>query len=1408
MASNLKTPPILEDEEHYREWKQDLSIWQLFTELEKVKQGPAVYLILKGNAREAVRDLKPEEIGAAGGVKKITDKLDQLFLKDINTQTYLAFKDFYNYRRPSGVSITEFLVHYEYLYHKLGKYEIKLPEGVQAFFVLNAANISEENEKLARTTCGQMTYANMKACIQKIFGDPSGDGNGNTPPVKSEPVFQSDHSEDVNFTSGYRSGWRSQNRGVRSRGYMNNRSQRGRPGYGKNPVDKDGNLFRCYKCGKPGHFARSCTFRNDEDETKTEQVKMVITLLNVKSDKNMEGLVGECFGKALLDSGCTKTVCGVTWMDAFLDTLNDDEKKLVETSYSDTKFKFGDGIETKSIKLMKIPATLGNKRIMISTDVVESDIPLLLSRSSMKRGNMVLDFVHDAVKTLGSTIKLESTFSGHYCIPLTNKLLDTKENYSNVVLYTSALKGLSKEDKKKRASKLHRQFSHASKEKLCKLVKESRDFNDTEFLRIIEEWCDSCEICQKYKKAPLRPVVGLPLADRFNQVVCMDLKEYVHNKYWILHLIDSATRYSVAALITTKHQDEILSNIYLMWISYFGHPKKFLSDNGGEFSNERFREMNEKLNIETTTTAAESPFSNGMVERHNLIIAEAMYKTIEDVHCEPKVALAWAVCAKNALQNYNGFCSNQLVFGHNINIPCVLTDDLPALESSTTSDIIRENMNAMHVARQKYIEAQSSEKIRRALRHKVRTYADVKYVNGDRVYYLRKNFKGWKGPAVVLGQDGQFVLVRHGGAYFRVHPCQLMKVVNDSNDKNESKGGVVSGDDKSMKAQVKVSDGDDSDDDQKVAVDDDDGDDYEDIGDVDDMTADSTLNTHETKPKRNTFVKYKLGESDWKKAKVLSLQPKQSGKYKNWINVHVSDEEEPISVNWDDVELWSELPYPEEVILLTADGNLAQEVIDAKGKEIENLITNGVYEEIPYTNQKTISSTWVTTRKYIKGKKKIKTRLVARGFEEDSSDIRKDSPTCARESLRLVFVTAALMCWRLESIDVTAAFLQGGTLEREVYLRPPPDVCASGKIWRLRKCIYGLNDAPRYWYRKVKEVLLKLGAVVSSYDNALYLWYDNEKLMGMLVSHVDDFAFCGNNKFHNTVIKELKNTFNISTHESGTFKYLGMNVNQDRNGVVIHQDNYIPSLTPISIPKERYSKRNEELTVEEKSELKRLSGKMLWVSSQSRLDMSYETCMMSNTGKKPTMNKIHEANKALIKLKSKKVKVRFPMLGRPENLKVIAYSDASHNSLPDGSSQGGYVVFLKGENGKVAPIRWQSKKLSRVTKSPLASETLALGEAADAGFLIACMVQEIFGLSSLPVVECVTDNASLIETLKTSKLTTDTRLRVDIARLRQMISEGEIYASWVDGRNQLADAFTKRGASTAKLLDVLRSSTL
>ena len=107
----------------------------------------------------------------------------------------------------------------------------------------------------------------------------------------------------------------------------------------------------------------------------------------------------------------------------------------------------------------------------------------------------------------------------------------------------------------------------------------------------------------------------------------------------------------------------------LLWIACFGSPRKVLSHNGGEFSNETYREMNEKLNMVTLTTARKSPFSNGTVGRHNLVVSESMKKTIQDVKCLPQVVLAWAISAKNSLQNHGGFSPNQLVVGHNINLP-------------------------------------------------------------------------------------------------------------------------------------------------------------------------------------------------------------------------------------------------------------------------------------------------------------------------------------------------------------------------------------------------------------------------------------------------------------------------------------------------------------------------------------------------------------------------------------------------------------------------------------------------------------------------------------------------------------------------------------------------------------------
>ena len=160
------------------------------------------------------------------------------------------------------------------------------------------------------------------------------------------------------------------------------------------------------------------------------------------------------------------------------------------------------------------------------------------------------------------------------------------------------------------------------------------------------------------------------------------------------------------------------------------------------------------------------------------------------------------------------------------------------------------------------------------------------------------------------------------------------------------------------------------------------------------------------------------------------------------------------------------------------------------------------------------------------------------------------------------------------------------------------------------------------------------------------------------------------------------------------------------------------------------------------------------------------------------------------------------------DIKVVVYGDGSHAALQSGASQGGNIVFLAGNNGRSAPVSWQSKRLDRVTKSPLATEVSAVADAAYHGHLIASMAKELFGLKELPEIELHTDSFSLKEHLESSKVINDPRLRVDIARLREMRELGEVTVRWVPSELQLADCLTKRGAATDQLRRVLASGVL
>ena len=123
-----------------------------------------------------------------------------------------------------------------------------------------------------------------------------------------------------------------------------------------------------------------------------------------------------------------------------------------------------------------------------------------------------------------------------------------------------------------------------------------------------------------------------------------------------------------------------------------------------------------------------------------------------------------------------GFSPYQLAISKNPKLPSISNEKVPALTHQPISKIVSNNLDAILKAREGFISSKNSEKIRQTLSHNIISSEDVKYISGDSVYYKRIDSKEWHGPAKVLGQDGQQVLVKNGSNYIRVHPCCLQLI--------------------------------------------------------------------------------------------------------------------------------------------------------------------------------------------------------------------------------------------------------------------------------------------------------------------------------------------------------------------------------------------------------------------------------------------------------------------------------------------------------------------------------------------------------------------------------------------------------------------------------------------------------
>ena len=115
------------------------------------------------------------------------------------------------------------------------------------------------------------------------------------------------------------------------------------------------------------------------------------------------------------------------------------------------------------------------------------------------------------------------------------------------------------------------------------------------------------------------------------------------------------------------------------------------------------------------------------------------------------------------------------------------------------------------------------------------------------------------------------------------------------------------------------------------------------------------------------------------------------------------------------------------------------------------------------------------------------------------------------------------------------------------------------------------------------------------------------------------------------------------------------------------------------------------MSAQEKQSYRSKIGQILWTSRQSRPDVVFDACQLASKIKDGKVEHLMEANKVIRRTKSEQVDLKFYNLGSGQ-LSLLVYTAISLGNLPDGGTQGGYIIFLANEKGKAIPICWNSRR--------------------------------------------------------------------------------------------------------------------
>ena len=1081
----------------------------------------------------------------------------------------------------------------------------------------------------------------------------------------------------------------------------------------------------------------------DEEDWSKENVNIYFT-------ENIEEV-----NELVVDCGAPKTLIGKKHLKEYMKhhSLVDEDVEKVPCKQ---RFKFGPSQTYISTEKAKIPIVMkvknGFSMKTVEAFVIQAEVPFLLGLNTMKQWRVLMDMESEEMifRSLNIDVKMVRNDGGHLTVPL-----QKVEEWSTVetVMFMKTEDDVCSFAKVK---KVHENTNHKSEQNLLHAYKEGNYLTD-EVRKVIRKVCENCKVCQKLKKSQSKPKVALPKVTDFNQVVTLDLKQFAGKN--VLWAVDSFTRFIQGIEINNKRAETVIDAISEVWSLRFGYPTRgFWADNGSEFQNKEMVELMSKLNLKIEFGPAYSPWSNGMNERNHYSADIVVRKVMEaDKKISLKKAVNLAAWTHNTNVNVLGYEPMRLVTGKSSNIPGITVGN-EATEAMFDSEAIQKIMERHHEFIKKFREVEYSEKIKKAANTRSGVMNNRFYKEGEEVFYQEKDKNAWLGPVKVFCQRGREVYIFANGNIKKVHTCKVKPfkcevVINIEDDQEVEK------------------------DPRKVTI----------------------------KPGEKYAENYGVNKEGENGEETSS-----NSEITEDLDVKEDVEKDTIGTYWmisERNECFND-EIATYVVELPVHQHNKPEVQEAKKVELKNLKDYDTFEEVVDCGQERITSRWVVTVKEAHDgqKTKYKARLVARGFQEETPP-QSDSPTVLRESNKLFTAVAANEGFVIVSVDIRAAFLQSKELNRDVFVVPPKDIAEEGVLWKLKKSLYGLNDASRRFWLRVKAVFEKESLKTVPGDEAFYFKNEKGDLEGMIITHVDDFQIAGSEGFIENILNKLKETLTVSKVEKGHYRFTGIDVKKVESGIELSMEDYANSIEEIK--EIRKEKKEEPLTKTELKVYRKYTGKLNWLAENTRPDLSIWALNMSKKNTKATIGDLKKVNQLVKKVKIRQSKVKFSKIGRKEDLVIHAVGDASYKS--DGPSVGGNLIMLGNkETTSVIPLYWKSKQIKNVCHSAKEAETRNVMKIVDTSvYLEQQLALLLFGdVNHRIPLKIYTDSKPLLDSIASSKQVEQRLLRNTMADLKKKLEEKVVSSySWIDTKAMTADVLTKEGGDIENILEVVRENT-